>query len=238
MQKYKDKIFPSLRDDGNGHEINDMIFENCRFNHCVLSNTKNFSKVSKVENVILKKCIQFHCRLGPAILTNVVVDGLDTSGMFIAWGTYFDRVTLSGNVGKIKINIDIDAGVDNSRYQEPFDKFRTTFYENVEYALDISKAKFKDFDLRGVPAAKVIRDPNTQIVITRQRALEIAVPGWQDQLSDIVQDTYFPFAVDLLLENGYEDKILAVPLAAPKRRREALLKAVDEFRAIGLAEPD
>jgi len=42
---------------------------------------------------------------------------------------------------------------------------------DLEWAIDISSAKFRLLEITGIPAKCIIRDPRTQKIVTRERAL-------------------------------------------------------------------
>jgi hypothetical protein len=104
------------------------------------------------------------------------------------------------------------------------------------WPLEISEARFKEFDVRGVPARLIRRDPESQILVTRERALEVATPGWEKKLDP--SNTHWPFVIKLFLSDGYPATVLVAPLGAAKAKRDPLLKGLRELRTMGLAEPD
>lgn len=209
-----------------------MTLTDCRFQNCALSLTTNIDLRSEISNVTLVRCSAHQCDIGPAILRNINIDSLDASDLLIVWGAVFDRVKISGPIGKLKINQFVHPSQRSREVQEPFDQHRTQFYRSVEWALDISEARFKEFDLRGIPAHLIRRDPESQVVVTRDRALQ---EGWRDALS--AKNTLWPFAIDLFLSDGDADVVLVAPLGAPKAKRDSLLEGLKELRKLGVAEP-
>jgi len=236
MKEIKNKTLYGLHDRGDKLVLSDMQFKSCTFINCLLSLTTNIKRISRIDNVELLDCVEEGCDIGPAILSNVSVKNLTTSDLFIIWGALFDRVTFSGNMGRVKINFVVHPSDRTKKMQKPFDNFRKKFYKSVDFALDISEARFKDFDMRGIPAHLIKRDPESQIVIKREKALEIAKPGWEKLLEST--ETHWPFVVNLFLSDGDADRVLVAPLGAPKAQRDRLLKGLNELRTIGLAEPD
>lgn len=236
MMQIENRAFRSLYDRGDKLLLENMAFKRCEFSRCALSLTDQLDRISTVRNVELRYCSAIDCHMGPAVLSNVIVNGLATSDLFIIWCPYLDRVQLSGTIGRMKINTHARPSTFGNEKQQPFDEYRAAFYADVEWALDISEARFKEFDLRGVPSHLVRRDPDSQIIVTRERALQIATPGWETKLESL--DTHWPFVINLFLSDGDPEIILVAPLAAPRAERDALLRALQEFRRIGLAEPD
>lgn len=232
MMQYRSQTFRKLFDRDSGALFTDMVFENCTFDWCGLSLTKEVNLRSTVRNIRLASC-SVNCLVGPAVFEDVTVDGLATSNLLILWCPLFKHVTLKGKIGNIKVNLHVD-GMDHSlEMQRPFDLARTQFYETVDWALDISQAQFKEFDLQGVPARLIRRDPATQVVVTREKALR---PGWREQLSS--SNTLWPFVIDLFLQDGEPDRVLVAPKGKSKRRFTSILEGLNELRQVGVAEPD
>lgn len=236
MKKFENQTFSRLFDRGDGLYIEDAIFQSCSFEMCALSLTQDISKISTIRNIKLADCSVNSCETGPAVFSNVVIDNLKTNDLFILWCPYFDRVTISGNVGRLKINSAADPSTMGGAAQKPFDDYRLRFYEGVDWALDISRARFKEFDVLGIPGRMIRRDPNSQVLITRERALQVAKPGWEKGLNP--NNKIWPFAIRLFLNDGDADMVLVAPLGAPKAKRDLLLYGLQELRDIGLAEPD
>jgi hypothetical protein len=238
MRQFKNESFYQVYDRGDQLLLEDMKFENCAFARCAISLTDQFGRMSTVRNVEALDCLIDNCQTGPTIFSKVSITNLKTSDLFIIWCPCFDQVTLSGEIGKMKVNAAADTstwGAKNPK-QKPFDEFRDQFYADVEWALDISKARFKEFDLRGVPGHLIRRDPESQVLVTRKRALEIARVGWEKQLDQ--NNKLWPFMINLFLSDGDEDMVLLAPLGAVKAKRDPLLKGLEELRRIGLAQPD
>lgn len=122
----------------------------------------------------------------------------------------------------------------NPEYQyENVDAFREAnaeYYRHVDWALDISQAEFKELNIRGVPGKLIRRDLETQILITRQRALEGA---WRDLP---FREDLTAFSIDLMLQREMSDLVMI----APKRHRKFLsfLEDLQLLREAGVAEPD
>jgi hypothetical protein len=233
MITYESKTFYKLYDDDSGIVIENLVLDACVFDNCTLSHTTNTARRSAVRNVRLKNCVSVNCDIGPAVFEDVTVDGLETNDLLILWGPLFNHVTLKGKIGKLKVNLAAHFVDRSPETQQPFNLARSRFYETVDWALDISEAHFKEFDMHGVPARLVRRDPATQVVVTREKAL---LPGWREQLSP--SNTLWPLVIDMFLEDGEPDIVLVAPKGKPKRKFTALLEGLNELRRAGVAEPD
>lgn len=239
MKEFANESFYQLYDRGDQLLLENMRFENCEFTRCAISLTEQFGRMSTVRNLTLNDCSFINCQTGPTILSNVTITNLKASDLLIVWSPYFDRVTLKGDICKIKVNTYADTstvGPANYAKQKPFDDFRKQFYASVDWALDISEARFREFDLESVPARLVRRDPESQMVVTREKALQFAKPGWATSLDPSCK--HWAFVIDLFLSDGDEDIVLIAPLGAAKAKRDLQLKGLQELRRIGLAEPD
>jgi hypothetical protein len=121
-------------------------------------------------------CHQRGCAIHGAIIENTVVDGLATHGQLLQiWGAVFNQVVLKGKIDRLMISADVLPSVlleegDRQREIQAFRAADSLYYRNVEWALDISQGEFRELCLRGLPAHLVRRDPETQIVVTREKA--------------------------------------------------------------------
>jgi len=233
MIEHNGKTFDSVFDRGDARTIDGQRFIDCDFVNCGLSLTSQIERRSTVRNVELVNCRANGCHIGPAILEDVTIDGLQTNDLLILWGTVFRRVVIAGRIGKVKINHYVDAVDRSDGTQGPFDAFRNEVYSSIDWALDIRNAKFKEFEVRGIPARLIRRAPESQVVVTRERALQ---PGWREGLGG--SNELWPFMIDLFLSDGDEDMVLVAPLGAPKKKRDTLLGQLQELRDVGVALPD
>jgi len=214
MRTVDGQTFSSLFDRGGSLAIDGISFDCCIFENCAFSLTKSLAKRSTVKNCQFLKCAVNGCDIGPAILDQVSITDLSTNALFIVWGAVFNKVKLSGSIGKLKINQAVHHVDRSPETQRPFDDFRESFYESVDWALDIRDARFKEFDVRGIPAAKIIRDPESQVVITREKAMR---GDWRKGISKA--NTLWPFVINLFLADGDKDTVLVAPLGAARAKR-------------------
>jgi hypothetical protein len=121
------------------------------------------------------------------------------------------------------------AGVKRS-YQSVIASSNKEFYSSIDWALDISQAAFFEADLRGVPARLIRRDKETQVVVTREKALQGA---WREIDLD---NTYWRTSLELFLRRGDDDVVLVAPRADATYK--ILLRGLMRLREAGVAEPD
>ena len=176
------------------------------------------------------------CTLIGAIVEDVLVEDLKTDGMVQTWATVFKHVRLRGKIGWLMFS-DLFTPCDppTSKLQQTIAKANADYYSKVDWALDISQAEFQDLDCRGVPSRLVRRNPETQMMLTRQRVLER-----QDSIG--AGGEYWEALVKLFLRraDGYggpmDDAICVVPRQGVDRK--ALIAGIEALRKAGVAEPD
>jgi len=231
MQIYRDQKFEHFIDRDSGATLSDAEFHNCYFQGCTLSITDDPERRCTIRNVKLVNCSQRGCSIDPAIIEDVLVDSLDTHRQPVQiWGAVFNRVVLRGNIDRLMISSVVDVMGDKPQVQQAFDEANAEYYRNVEWALDISQGEFKELDIRGLPARLIRRDPETQIVVTREKAAE---GGWRDLP---FRERRWATSLNLLLNFDLPDKVLV----APKRHRKFrdYLADLRLLQEAGVAEPD
>jgi hypothetical protein len=233
MKILEDMSFDStlFADRDSGAQFRDIEFHNCYFQGCTLSVTLDPALRSTVENVRLINCSQRGCCVYGAIVRDAVVDRFNTNGqLFQTWGAVFDRVVLRGRIDNVMFSSTVFPGVATPAEQKSFDDANMEYYRGVDWALDISRGEFKDLCIRGLPGHLIRRDPETQILVTREKALE---GRWKDLE---FQENLFPGSLDSFLQRGHPDLILV----APKRHRKfpRFVEDLQLLRKAGVAEPD
>jgi hypothetical protein len=227
---FENQTFEHYKDRGRS-VYSDFEFRRCVFTGCNISITRKPRRRSLVRNVRLIECEYVHgAGLSAATVEDVLVDGLRTHELLQTWAMVFKHVTLKGGVGKIMISGAVAPGVASPKEQSAFDEANAAYYAAVDWALDISEAEFAECDIRGIPARLIRRDPATQVVVTREKALE---GKWR--YLDLSR-TYWRQWIELFLSDTDPD----VVLVAPKRSRQFqnLLDGLNMLRDAGVAEPD
>lgn len=233
MIEYKSHTFRKLYDRDGALCLEDIRLENCVFENCALSLTKDVHLRSAVRNVSVKNCKANGCGIGPAIFENVEVDGLETNDLLIVWAATFHHVKLAGKIGKIKINPWAHFADRTEATQGPFNRSREAFYRTIDWALDISEARFKGFDVTGIPARLFRRDPESQAVVTRERVT--AENGQRIAKAD--GNPWLPW-IRGALSDGSSDGVLVTPLGAPKTQYEKFLHGLQQLRDLGIVEAE
>ncbi|MBI5959283.1 MAG: hypothetical protein HY866_11145 [Chloroflexi bacterium] len=234
MKLVRDQEFQGYHDDADrriirGRVFSHLEFEHCLFVGCFLSVCKYPRQRSIWRHIRWIDCQAHACTVYAAILDEVEVRHLKVtySPLFMR-DTVFRHVTFTGKIGRIVILRDHNR---TGRQRRRFDRAIQTFYQSVDWAIDISQAEFFECDIRSsIPAHLIRRDPETQVVIKREKAL---LGAWKDiDLSA----TFWPLVIEMFLESQAPDVVLVAPKANADFRK--LLKGLQLLREAGVAEPD
>ncbi len=233
MRRFEQQTFEQVYDRDSAELFCDAEFFRCRFLSSALSIPIKFDPKlrSTIRNVRLVNCEQRGCSLDCAVVQDTEIDGLKTNGLFQTWGAVFQHVILNGKIGRLMISPVIAPGRATLEQQRVYDTANEEFYTSVDWALDIRQAEFDECDLRGGIAARLIRrDPETQVVVTRSRALN---GEWRNL---DLSATHWGVSLENFLKTGDQDRVLV----APKRSKQfkALLRGLQLLREIGVAEAD
>jgi hypothetical protein len=227
---FENREFHQWYDQESGRTFDDLQFRKCLFVSSAVSITTKVHKRSTLRNIRLLDCEVVGCTVHAAIIEDVLVDGLTTDDLLAVRGAAFRHVVLKGKIGSIKIGPWVMPSIAKPRVQQAFDDANAAYYSTVDWALDIREALFVTCDLRGVPAGLIRRDPETQVVVTREKALA----GTWRQLN--LYKTYWPVSLQWFLDSGEADIVLVAPKRDLKYRY--LLEGLQVLREAGVANPD
>lgn len=230
---YEDETFVEFRDRDSGAVYSDIAFRRCTFVNCHVSITDDPHLRTTVRRIQFVDCLR---KRDPAglfcpILEDCLIENLKIEELLQAWGAVFKHVTFKGRIGCIMLSTCLcPTSVTTEAMQRAFEQANAAYYATVDWALDISQAEFEDCEIRGIPARLIRRDPETQVVVTREKAMR----GEWRKLD--LEKTYWQVAIELMLKRGDED----VVLVAPKRAKDfkQLLRGLQLLREAGVAEPD
>lgn len=233
MTTYTEQKFECFYDQDSGRTFENLGFQRCFFESSAISITRNPRLRSTVRNVRAIDCEVGACSLYSPIVEDVLVEDLKIGKLLIAWGAVFRHVTLRGRIGAMMLSPFPVLDDEDNAAKPLFDAANVEYYRNVDWALDISQAEFSvECDLRGVPGRLVRRDPETQVLVTRKKAMEA---DWRTH--PLLAGTKWARSIDFLLEVSAESEVV---LTAPKRNRRfrELLQGLQLLRRLGVAEPD
>ena len=226
MNVFKKVFFDDLRDIDSGEVFQDMIFEKCSFMSCSFSYTSDVHKRSKARKITFKNCEQKNCQLFGGILEDIEIENLATHNILWSKGTFFKHVTLKGKMGRMVLSNET-ALCFGEEVRSNFILANENLYKEVDWCLDISGAVFKELDIRGVPAKYIIRNPDNQVVITKE-SLKNADLSRVD-----FKGTYFKTAIGLFRDSYFEDTILTAPMM--RKDSGKYLEVLDQLVKEGIA---
>jgi hypothetical protein len=217
-----------------------MTVENLEFVKCKITgsgfgyrHSPDFSQRSSAKNIRLVGCHVSKCVIGPALLEDIHIENV-RGDLIIVWGGLFKHVTIKGRFDSLMLHGitgrgDIEPG---GKGVLPYRAQCDEFYETVDWALDIREAEFDDFWIRtrGVPSHLVRRDPETQAVIRREKALS---GKWRDMGLCAL--------TEIMFKEFMRDELDSFILVAPKRHKrdfQDVLADIRRLREAGIAEPD
>jgi hypothetical protein len=235
MDVFLDRTFTHVLDRGSGATFSDMRFERCMFESCALSISLDPNVRTTVRNIEIVDCKQVGTDVRCAIAENCLVDGFNTQGQTLYFcATVFKQVTFRGKLGRLFFSpFPTFAAYENTNeINAAFATGNAEYYRTVDWAIDIRQAECQSMDLRGIPPRLVRRDPETQILISRER---LAASDWFN----------VPFSEqELPLTLGYflssQSELEEMVFVAPKRSRriKKIVQDIELLRKIEAIEPD
>ena len=237
VTEFQGRTFTTLGE-WSGRKIVGRAFDGCVFHSCYLG-MQGLAERPILRNIRLQGCQLLGrggCTLKGAIVEDVLVEDLKTDGLVQTWATVFKHVTLKGKIGELMFSSLFHPGEPTSKFQRAIEKANADYYATVDWALDIREAELEDIDCRGLPARLVRRNPETQMMLTRDRVLanQDAINAGGQYWAGLIkfflgQDANYPYA----------DAICVVPRKPPRGTdRNALTNGIEALRKAGVAEPD
>ena len=216
--------------DNGGALLRDLHVRGCSFFHCGLSITHDPDKRSHVQRVIIEDCNLRSCSIGSAIVEDSVIRSVRSKSLIRAEGAVFKHVTFEGEFNEIGLIPAMPLLSETMHDVAAMRAASSAFYQHVDWAIDIRGANFRCFDIAGIPARLIRRDPKTSCVIRREKVVD---GRWRNL---DLRNTHWPVAIGDLLESEDEDSVLV----AGRRDRDfrALVAGIELLRQSGIAEPD
>lgn len=208
----------------------DLAISDCTFHGCHLSNSGlDWNYVRRVQAT---GCTQINCSFDLTLFEAVTLHNLKRGGdaPLFMWGCVFDQVTLSGRISGLKINRPFDPE-DRPEARATWDRRARQHYNAIDWALDISNAKFPGtVSFEFVPGDKIRRNPETQILITRQR---LEKGDWRTVDFD---GTALDLNLSWFEEQSPFDSVVLAPRTEKWAKRDAAV--FQRLRDAGIAESD
>lgn len=213
-----------------GQSCGDVRFESCRFDACYVLIPDSPELRVRIHDVWVSDCIANRCSINGAELSDLRICNCETLGLVDFRACAFRHVWIGGSVGSIMFHPVLNVLSDDETRQRRFVEANAKFHAAVDWALDIRNAEFTAVpDIRDIPASLIIREPETQVVVSRESAL---ARTW----TDLDLPAVWKATIQGMLEDGFQD----VVLVAPKRHRKfaKLLQGLVRLREAGVALED
>lgn len=235
MQRLEKQEFLNRCDPDAILAFSDQEFVKCKFlgGGFGYRHSPDFRRRTSARNIRIVDCESRKFGVGPALLEDIYIENFRCD-LVTVWGALFKHVTIKGRCNSLMIHGitgqgDIDVGgKEVLNYRALCDEF----YQTVDWALDIREAEFEDFWIRtrGVPTHLVLRDPETQAVVCRDKSID---GKWRDLgLSGLTQ---------IMFKEFIRDALPSFILVAPKRHKQDFKDVLEDIRRLreaGIAEPD
>ena len=172
ISSYVSQEFRRLQHSDIPRVFSGMVFENCHFLNCSLIQDEDVLYPIRVQDVTVSDGGLVNCNAIGVRFENVVLDNCQAVGDPMSpAGCVFGGVRLRGMLGSWIFN-DMDPSLSDS-VRTDFREAEREFYNEVDFALDISEGVFESADMYYLPGDLVVRDPETQVLI-RKGSLAVA----------------------------------------------------------------
>lgn len=226
MRQLLERRFQALYDDACA-SLSGLELVRCNFESCCLSMTTSPKKRTRVRDCVIRSCEQRGCTIEAALVERVRVEDLKSHGLLQCWAAAFREVLFLGSMGRLMISAAVKSGMASPEVQREFDAANREFYRHTSWAIDIRQAEFTECDIQGVPAGLILRDPETQVVVTREAALR---GEWRDL---DLSGTHWAAALQLFLDRRDQDVVLVAGKKA--RNHKALVEGLELLKHRGIA---
>ena len=226
---FEKQEFDRFRDRDSGAVFENLEFRNCEFGDTVVSIARDPALRSTIRNCTIIKCkTTREPGIESSIVEDVLVDTFSTSRDLWMRGAVFKHVTLRGPIGCLVVT---DQFGDEPEVQAAFEQANRAYYRNVDWALDISQAQFtRTPEFRSVPGHLIVRDPTTQVLVTRERVESV---DWRSLDFGI---TGAQIGLGSLLSGNISSEVFVAAKRSKTFREE--MKVIELMKEVGLAEPD
>lgn len=143
----------------------------------------------------------------------------------------FRRVRFRGRCGQLMIRPP-NPGEHEHAWREANERF----YEDVDWAIDISEAQFLELCLIGVPADLVRRNSRTQVIVRRPNVERLQHVWRAPDFRSAPWGAPWAIALRDMLDWGIEDQVLVAP-EGHKKDLPVWLEGLRRLQEAGVADP-
>jgi hypothetical protein len=202
------------------------------FDSCFVVPSSVPGEFTAFADVTLTDVSQVNCALTTCRLERISVSGMKRMGSdpLFLWGCVFNQVELAGRISGLKINRRVSPWTTPAE-QDVWDLAVSAYYKDVDWALDISKAKFAGgVTFEALPGDKIKRNVETQVLVRRE-TLDAAA-DWQKLDFD---DSAIDIALSWFLDGSQFDSVVLAARTASKHGAKDVA-VLDMLRKRELAE--
>jgi hypothetical protein len=193
----------------------------CKISHTAFHNNSTAiptdpAKRLTIRDVSIYRCQHWACYAYGVVFDNVTLmdvrgGGIGAKAPSFLWGCVFSRVRIRGPLSGLWFRWKVDP--DDDSLSRRFLWANIALYESIDWALDISEARFSIYEsLIGVPSRLIKRDPTRHFVMAREAALKLAAEGGES--------TVWRITAQDLIESGVPDAVIVVGGAGKRQRTE------------------
>lgn len=227
--RHEHQTFEGLVDRG-GSAYEDIELRRCTFRSCAFGITYDPNQRSVARRIRLTACGTEGLVIRTGVFEDVTIDGLRTRGLLQVWAGAYRHVTLRGRIGRIMLSRLVEPSQATVAQQAAFDRANRDFYQQTDWAIDITEAEFEEFEPGGVPGDLIRRDPRDTALVLRERA---QAGAWR---SLDLSDTPWDIALSDIATGMLPSEVLVAPRRHRKYRR--LVEGLDLLKEHGIAHPD
>jgi hypothetical protein len=204
-------------------DLSEVEIERTEFDNCALAQFEDSTYRAVVRNSSLRRCKVKNCSIHGVRFEDVLVEDLSISRLMHLEACVFHHVILKGKIGPFMATPPSYALPPD--VQKAFRAAGASFYEGVDWAIDISEAQFSDVDIYMIPGELVRRDPETQFLLRRS------------SFSDVSRDE-LPLDARIHMDRFEVSPYDSIVAVAPKRSKNfgEIHEALSSLRNQGLAE--
>lgn len=239
QSEYRDIDFRDIEDRDSSRVIEGVTITDCTFKRCSLHCSRHPKDRQTVRHVRLINCrCDDKCDITAPILDDIEIENLAVDDVLLIWAPALRHVVVRGEIGAVNINEPIGIPLFDTRRSRSwlavYAEANREFYRNVDWALDITEAKFVGVNLRGVPGELIRRDHETQFLVKRDwllsgqwRSVDFGPP---DGMGIVISDD-----LECLVKSNRTSEVLVASMLDPKHGEESL-RILNRLRDAGFAE--
>jgi len=180
-----------------------------------------------IRDVSVYRCEHWACHAYGALFEDVTVTDIRGGGKApsFLWGCVYSRVTLRGLISGLLFRWQLDPN--DVTTSKRFLASNLALYESIDWALDISAAKFSFLQcLTGVPPKLVRINPEVHFVLSLKAASEL--------VSRSAAKDIWAICAEELIESGMDSVVIVVGGSGKKQQAE--IQSALALRAEGLLQ--